>query len=135
MGHHGASIDSILPAITVIKAALSGTHYPVFTTLPEKQKPVRLSPSRFPRQQHQLDFLSGEKGLPLIPPGLGSDLWRLWLPARVGFHLERHIWKNSLDEYLGFILTMPRRAEGRERGSMLALCGALTDGRTGKQRQ
>lgn len=77
-----------------------------------------------------MDFLSGEKGLPLMPPGLGSDLCRLWLPARVGFHLERHIWKNSLDEYLGFILTMPRRAEGRERGSMLALCGALTDGRT-----
>lgn len=80
-----------------------------------------------------MDFLSREKGLPLIPPGLGSDLWRLWLPARVGFHLERHIWKNSLDEYLGFILTMPRRTEGRERGRMLALCGALTDGRTGKQ--
>lgn len=78
-----------------------------------------------------MDFLSGEKGLPLIPPGLGSDLWRLWLPARVGFHLERHIWKNSLDEYLGFILTMPRRTEGRERGRMLALCGALTtDGET-----
>lgn len=78
-----------------------------------------------------MDFLSGEKGLPLMPPGLGSDLWRLWLPARVGFHLERHIWKNSLDEYLGFILTMPRRAEGRERGRMLALCGALTmDGET-----
>lgn len=46
MGHCGASINSILPAITVIKAALSSTHYPVFTTLPEKQKPAQLGPSQ-----------------------------------------------------------------------------------------
>lgn len=82
-GQFGASMDSIFPAITVINATLSSPHYPVFTTLPEKQKPAS---KLLPTSQAEVSIPLSEcreKKTPQDPPAAERDLRSLWLLGRV----------------------------------------------------